>query len=68
MRTITAHFDGRALVPDSPLDLPVGEKVELFIRQPAQPPVDKPGPKFRDFEPIKVGGKPASEMLIEDRE
>ena len=46
----------------------MGEKVELFIRQPAQPPVDKPGPKFRDFEPIKVGGKPASEMLIEDRE
>lgn len=33
MRTLTAHFDGRALVPDTPLDLAVGETVELSIHR-----------------------------------
>ena len=31
MQTVTAHFDGRALVPDSPLDLTPGETVEVRI-------------------------------------
>jgi hypothetical protein len=29
--TITAHFDGRAFVPESPVDLPVGTTVEVNI-------------------------------------
>lgn len=33
MQTLTAHFDGKALVPDTPLDLAVGEKVEVSIRR-----------------------------------
>jgi hypothetical protein len=33
VQTLTAHFDGKALVPDSPLDLDVGETVELSIRR-----------------------------------
>lgn len=33
MQTLTAHFDGRSLVPDVPLDLAVGETVELSIRR-----------------------------------
>ncbi len=33
MQTLTAHFDGKALVPDGPLDLVVGETVELSIRR-----------------------------------
>jgi hypothetical protein len=33
MQTLTAHFDGRALVPDAPLDLAVGETVEVSIRR-----------------------------------
>jgi hypothetical protein len=33
METLTAHFDGRALVPDTPLDLAVGETVEVSIRR-----------------------------------
>lgn len=33
METLTARFDGRALVPDTPLDLAVGETVELSIRR-----------------------------------
>jgi len=33
MQTLTAHYDGRALVPEGPLDLNVGEKVEVSIRR-----------------------------------
>jgi hypothetical protein len=33
MRTLTARFDGKVLVPDAPLDLAVGETVELSIRR-----------------------------------
>jgi hypothetical protein len=33
MQTLTAHFDGKALVPDAPLDLAVGETVEVSIRR-----------------------------------
>ena len=33
MQTLTARFDGKALVPDAPLDLAVGETVELSIRR-----------------------------------
>jgi hypothetical protein len=31
MKTLTAHYDGRVLVPDVPLDLAVGEMVEVSI-------------------------------------
>jgi hypothetical protein len=37
MLTLTAHFDGRALVPDAPLDLAVGETVEVSIRRHQKP-------------------------------
>lgn len=33
MQTLIAHFDGTALVPESPLELSVGEKVEVSIRR-----------------------------------
>jgi hypothetical protein len=44
---------------------------ERIIRDLAQDPairVPEPGKrKFRHFEPVEMGGRPASEMLIEDR-
>ncbi len=33
MQTLTAHFDGKVLVPDEPLNLAVGETVEVSIRR-----------------------------------
>jgi hypothetical protein len=33
MKTLTADFDGKVLVPDAPLDLAVGETVEVSIRR-----------------------------------
>ncbi len=32
MTTIRAHFDGKVFVPDEPVDLPVGETVEIPVR------------------------------------
>ena len=29
--TISAHFDGKSIVPDSPLDLPVGAKLQIEV-------------------------------------
>jgi hypothetical protein len=31
--TILAHFDGKLIVPDEPIDLPVGTSLELEIRR-----------------------------------
>ncbi|MBI2843750.1 MAG: hypothetical protein HYX78_10155 [Armatimonadetes bacterium] len=30
---IRAHFDGRVIVPDEPVDLPVNQPIELEVRQ-----------------------------------
>jgi hypothetical protein len=35
--TIRAHFDGRTLVPDEPLDLPMDCRVELEVRRVVEP-------------------------------
>jgi hypothetical protein len=32
--TIRAHFDGAVIVPDEPVDLPIGEPLELELRRP----------------------------------
>ncbi len=31
--TIHAHFDGAVIVPDEPVELPIGERIEIEIRQ-----------------------------------
>ena len=35
MKTFTAHFDGKALVPDEPVDLPAGSKYRVSL-EPAE--------------------------------
>lgn len=40
MVRISAHFDGKTIVPDEPLSLPAGERIDVII-VPAQPS-DKP--------------------------
>lgn len=34
MTVITARYDGKVLVPDQPLNLPVGAQVEVHVREP----------------------------------
>jgi hypothetical protein len=40
--TIQAHFDGRVIVPDEPVDLPVNQPLELELKtlQRVEPPKD----------------------------
>lgn len=37
MTRITAHFDGRAIVPDEPVDLSLGEKLIVDIHSASEP-------------------------------
>jgi hypothetical protein len=30
-RTLTAHFDGKVIVPDEPVQLPVGQRLQVHI-------------------------------------
>ena len=30
-RTITAHFDGKVIIPDEPVQLPVGQKLQVHV-------------------------------------
>ena len=33
MTKLHAHFDGRVLIPDEPVDLPKGRKLEVQVRE-----------------------------------
>jgi hypothetical protein len=39
--TIKAHFDGKVLVPDEPVNLPEGTPLVLHVESPAQPPQEQ---------------------------
>jgi len=43
-RTITGHFDGKVIVPDEPVQLPVGQPLQLRIEL-----VETSSPRFADF-------------------
>ena len=44
MTTLRAHFDGRVLVPDQPVDLPSGQPLEIQVRPiTGQDPSQVPG-------------------------
>ncbi|MEN3000578.1 MAG: antitoxin family protein [Armatimonadota bacterium] len=38
--TVRARYDGRALIPEEPLNLPTGQTLEIEIRLPDTPPPD----------------------------
>ena len=37
VRTIAAHFDGKAIIPDEPLDLPEGQPLRIRLETPDGP-------------------------------
>ena len=37
--TLRVHFDGRVLVPEQPVDLPIGQSVEIRIQDFAPPTI-----------------------------
>lgn len=48
-RTITAHFDGRVLVPDEPIELPVGQSLRVSVET-----VDSVADPFSDLRSLAV--------------
>ncbi len=40
VQTITAHFDGQAIIPDEPVQLPVGQplRIQVEVVEPVSPP------------------------------
>lgn len=43
-KTITAHFDGKAIVPDEPVQLPVGQPLRIHLEL-----IETPAPRFADL-------------------
>lgn len=44
MTSFSAHFDGRVIIPDQPISLPVGQKLRLTVEADAEQP-----PQFAAF-------------------
>jgi len=47
MVTVNAHYDGKAFVPDAPVDLPQGAKCRLIVEPEGEP--DEPGLPLLDL-------------------
>jgi hypothetical protein len=43
MIEIVGHFDGRVIVPDEPVELPIGRRLILNIQTLADPPIESIG-------------------------
>ena len=47
--TVSARFDGRVFVPDGPVDLPVGRRVQVVPEPATVTDLDGASPEVRDF-------------------
>ena len=39
MTRLRAHFDGKVLIPEEPVDLPQGPILDVEVREPSEPPI-----------------------------
>jgi hypothetical protein len=39
MTRLRAHFDGRVLIPEEPVDLPQGQVLDIEVREVSDPPI-----------------------------
>lgn len=56
MTTFRAHFDGRVLVPDEPVNLPTDRPLELQAREVPKAPTASTTEAFPTF-PVKPGAR-----------
>lgn len=63
MATLRAHFDGRVLIPDEPVDLPVGCALEIQVRALTSAQATKP--PLQELADV-VGTLPQSDELPAD--
>ncbi len=69
MVTLRAHFDGHVFVPETPVDLPAGSKVEVDVREIAEPRRGSPAAllaALRQMEPLEPGDIEALERAMEE--
>src|SRR5262245_39201439 len=59
--TIRAHFDGKVLVPEEPLDLPIGQSLELELKQ--SPEVDHSAVPPGEL-PSSASQRPPNEAIL----
>ena len=59
MTTLRAHFDGRVLVPDEPVDLPLGRSLEVQVRE-----ADEAPPAGATQEQVRIGERNGFPVLI----
>ena len=43
-QSVSAHFDGNAIIPDEPIELSAGQRLRIEIEK-----VETDGPRFADF-------------------
>ena len=62
MTAIKAHFDGKVLVPDEPVDLPVNQPIEVFARplEDKRPPLLELAEALSQFPPNPNSPKDAA--------
>ncbi len=53
MIALKAHFDGRVIVPDEPLDLPANQRLEVRV-EPVDSPKAPAGPRQFGMQPEAV--------------
>lgn len=69
MVTLRAHFDGRVFVPETPVDLPAGSKVEVDVRALTEPRRGSPAAllaAMRQMTPLEPGDIEALERAMEE--
>jgi hypothetical protein len=69
MVTLRARFDGKVLVPEGPVDLPIGQILELSVTRPESEARSSPAAiaeVLRSLEPIGREEKEEFERLIQE--
>jgi hypothetical protein len=57
---LIGHFDGKVIVPDGPVTLPLNQKLVIHV---AEPPIGTSGPEFlRAIRAMKISDRDLSEM------
>jgi len=58
--TVRAHYDGKVIVPDEPVDLPVNTPLDLDVRPANGTPAVAPKPVRKRVEPPLIRCKPGT--------
>jgi predicted DNA-binding antitoxin AbrB/MazE fold protein len=68
MKTLLAHFDGKALIPDEPVDLPTGRALRVQVTEVERPRLTREQieERLRSFVPVPREDVEELERLIKE--